>query len=217
MATSEIEDLAALVGIEILPDKCGETEADGTESQPSITPVCPTTSETELNEASAGPAFSADVLAMCSSERLTDLEEEFADRYTQRDTEFTKTLATPTLPPPCVSPWWSNDRGDRFRGRGGQGGGRGRGGSGGHHDRRGDRDRGDYHQQRSYGRHDNRHEGQGHQGNYRDREHHQERQHGHYDHRGQGHQRGGRDRRDDYREREHRQHRDRSPDRRNRY
>ena len=61
----------------------------------------------------AGAGFSADILTMCSSERLSALEEEFADRYTKHDEEFVKTLATPTHPPPCVTPWWSNDKGDR--------------------------------------------------------------------------------------------------------
>ena len=63
--------------------------------------------------AAPGPGFSADVLAMCTSEHLAALEEEFADRYTDRDEEFAHTLATPTHPPPCITPWWSNDRGDR--------------------------------------------------------------------------------------------------------
>ncbi|KAK7471810.1 hypothetical protein BaRGS_00035549, partial [Batillaria attramentaria] len=54
--------------------------------------------------------YPADILAKCGDACLAELQDLFSQRYTQDDQEFTHTLSTPTLPPPCITNWWSMDR-----------------------------------------------------------------------------------------------------------
>ncbi|XP_076438639.1 uncharacterized protein LOC143277636 [Babylonia areolata] len=193
MAATEVEDLAALVGIEILPDSASEEQIVSHHSEeelkekPQIPAADAKTKESETHDGaesgSNGSPHDSSVEVTLSA-----LEAEFASRYTSQDAEFMSMLSTPILPPPCITSWWTNHHGDRSRGGGGQGWGRGRGRGRGHH-------------------HSNQHP-------YRDRRddyHHRsqdQRYHGHH-HRD--------NRRDYYRDREPHERRDRSPVHRDRY
>ncbi|KAL8617864.1 hypothetical protein ACOMHN_040212 [Nucella lapillus] len=194
MAATEVEDLAALVGIEILPDNscedvnvaCNSHEIQPqteVETKPDHDDDDDDTKDCELTKAS----WAADEEGVDA--KLCALEEEFSHRYTSLDTDFMHTLTTPVRPPPCLAPWWSNDRGND-RSRGGRGWGRGH-----------NRGRGHYHDNQQH---------------HRDRWDSSQGRGGYQGHRESGH-RYHDDRRDSYRDRPPHGHRDRSPVRRDRY
>ncbi|XP_060809319.1 RNA guanine-N7 methyltransferase activating subunit [Amyelois transitella] len=113
-----------------------------------------------------------DTLSVEDKEFLAQCEEEFKDRFTDKDEEFMKILNAEPSTPPIVSPWWTpqnsgrqNDHRNNKRHRYEQhGGGRDRYGRRDHNNRR-DQDRADYQDHRgyndygdrSYGYHNKRH------------------------------------------------------------
>ncbi|XP_025082990.1 uncharacterized protein LOC112557389 [Pomacea canaliculata] len=110
---SDIEDLAAQVGIEILPSSTSgqliasktAQSADGDRSS---------AENKELVE--SHQIFSKEILSRCTEERLAELDAVFKHRFTEEDEEYARTLSTPKHPPPCVTDWGSGNRNpDRSR------------------------------------------------------------------------------------------------------
>lgn len=93
---------------------------------------------------------------------LRECEQEFRNRFTDDDSEYSEFCAKGTRPPPIVEPWHVNRR-QNFGGRGGRDGGSG-GGGGNHNWRNNHRNRGGggggrYHQNNYNAHNHRRHDG----------------------------------------------------------
>jgi RNMT-activating mini protein len=87
---------------------------------------------------------------------VEECEEEFKDRFTENDTEFTEFCRRPVRPPPIVDPWMQNSQRRNFQhqseGGYGQRGGYGGGHRGGGYNRRYNNNRGGGYQNNYRGR-----------------------------------------------------------------
>lgn len=93
---------------------------------------------------------------------LRECEQEFRNRFTDDDNEYTQFCANGARPPPVVEPWQVNRRQNYgHRGGGGGGGGHRGGGGGNNHWRNNYRNRGRYQSNNYNGRpyNDRRHDG----------------------------------------------------------